>query len=205
MAEIIPSIANNMEKSQAYKEQLSRYKNAVRHGFYFEGIFILYAMLEDRLSAFLYYAGVINNNRDKLTTNMMVKPQLDKILGYQDKKNRDTKNISTKIKLMQCIIDWSRLYEPEDPFTENYANILYKQIVRTAGLDRIQQTLSNIQGWCKARNELVHALLTKNPANLHETLVRLSDNGYTEYRNLNNFIKSFKTRNTIRTQFNIQD
>ena len=26
MAEIIPSIANNMEKSQAYKEQLSRYK-----------------------------------------------------------------------------------------------------------------------------------------------------------------------------------
>ena len=136
---------------------------------------------------------------------MMVKPQLDKILGYQDKKNRDTKNISTKIKLMQCIIDWSRLYEPEDPFTENYANILYKQIVRTAGLDRIQQTLSNIQGWCKARNELVHALLTKNPANLHETLVRLSDNGYTEYRNLNNFIKSFKTRNTIRTQFNIQD
>ena len=124
-----------MEKSLAYKEQLSRYKRAVSQEFYLEGIFILYAMLEDRLSAFLYYAGVTNNNRDKFTTNKKTKPQLDLILFPRERKQYKLRKINSKIELVQRLLDWSCVYMPLDPEAD-FANILNKQITGTAGWEK---------------------------------------------------------------------
>ena len=45
-----PSVSTNQEKYLSYKAQMARLKKARAEGFYLEAIFILYAMLEDRLS-----------------------------------------------------------------------------------------------------------------------------------------------------------
>lgn len=203
MTSSLPSVANNMEKSQAYKVQLSRYQSAVRQDFHFEGIFILYAMLEDRLSAFLFHAGVTNCSRDKLTKNKLVRSQLEMILEPDDGKSYQLRKISGKTRLIKSLLEWSQTYTPVDASTGNN-DILYRQITRTAGLEEMEQMLDDIQEWCQARNELVHALLTRNPENLHDTLVTLTSEGYAACRKLDNFVKSFMKRNTIRKQFNIQ-
>lgn len=202
MTATLPCVASNKEKSLAYKEQLARYKNAVSQDFHFEGIFILYAMLEDRLSAFLFYAGVTNCTREKLTTNLKVRPHLDLILARNGKTPRGLRNISIKIDLIRSFLDWS-----EGSIVDcgnDYASTLARQIQQTAGLESISQTLNEIQDWCKARNVLVHALLTRNPENLHSTLAALTSAGYSHCRKLDNFVKAFKRHNTIRKQFNIQ-
>lgn len=206
MASKFERVANNQEKSNAYKIQMDRFKQARAQGFYLEGVFILYAMLEDRLSSFLFHAGVINGTRDRITSNKHIKPCLDEMLTGLEKKNRNIVIISNKILIIQTILKWSM--RPDDFSTneksKEYLCILYRQINKSTGKDEILLTLDKIRGWCQARNELVHALLTKNPAHQEESLKLLLEEGYTLTRKLDNFVRSFKVRNTIRKQFNIQ-
>ena len=48
----------NMEKYEIYKQLSSDLTKAMKQGFYYEAIFIEYAILEDRLASVLKYAGV---------------------------------------------------------------------------------------------------------------------------------------------------
>ena len=56
----IETIESGKEKAGVYSYQMKRYQLAIQHEFYFEAIVISYAMIEDRLLAFLHYAGVID-------------------------------------------------------------------------------------------------------------------------------------------------
>ena len=49
----------NMEKYEIYKQLSSDLTKAMKQGFYYEAIFIEYAILEDRLASVLRYAGVL--------------------------------------------------------------------------------------------------------------------------------------------------
>lgn len=206
MASKFTRISNNLEKSSAYKAQMDKFKQARAQGFYFEGIFILYAMLEDRLSSFLFHAGVINSSRDKITTNKIVKPCLDEILSGLNNKNQKIAIISNKILITQAILKWSKgpMTFPNDEISKDYRSMLYRQIHKSAGMDEMLLTLNKIQEWCRTRNELVHALLNKNPNHQEESLHLLIEEGYALTRKFDNFVHSFKVRNTIRKQFNIQ-
>ena len=52
----------NMEKYEIYKQLSSDLTKAMKQGFYYEAIFIEYAILEDRLASVLKYAGVENRS-----------------------------------------------------------------------------------------------------------------------------------------------
>jgi hypothetical protein len=54
---LIRQANNNNERQETYQYQLGRYKLAMKNEFYFEGLIIVYAMLEDRMRSFLYYCG----------------------------------------------------------------------------------------------------------------------------------------------------
>ncbi len=70
----IKTVADNNEKGISYKENLKRYGKADKSGFYLECLWILYAMLEDRTSAFLYYLGFTSNqNREAVTGSKKIK------------------------------------------------------------------------------------------------------------------------------------
>ena len=100
-------------------------------------------------------------------------------------------------------MEWSTDYTVNEPAL-NYLDILYKQINRTAGRDQMIDTLTRIEGWCAIRNELVHALLNKKVEEQEKVLQELVEEGEACNRSLQNFVKSFKVRNTLRKTFNIQ-
>src|SRR5690606_39951305 len=101
------------------------------------------------------------------------------------------------------LMEWSTDYLVNEP-TLNYLDALYKQINRTAGRDQMIETLTRIEGWCTYRNELVHALLNKKVEDQEKILQDLVYEGEPCNRSLQNFVKSFKNRNTLRKSFNIQ-
>ena len=199
----IAPITLNMEKKTAYQIQMERFKRAKAGGFHLEAIFILYALIEDRLSAFLFHAGITNATREKITRNGKVRPQLDSALAVLNTRQASIRNVSAKIKLVKELMEWSTDYSVNEP-TLNYLDALYKQINRTAGRDQMIETLTRIEGWCTYRNELVHALLNKKVEDQEKILQDLVYEGEACNRSLQNFVKSFKNRNTLRKSFNIQ-
>ena len=199
----IAPITSNMEKKTAYEIQMVRFKRAKAGGFHLEAIFILYALIEDRLSAFLFHAGITNATREKITRNGKVRPQLDSALAVLNTRQASIRNVSAKIKLVKELMEWSTDYLVNEP-TLNYLDALYKQINRTAGRDQMIETLTRIEGWCTYRNELVHALLNKKVEDQEKILQDLVYEGEACNRSLQNFVKSFKNRNTLRKSFNIQ-
>lgn len=62
----IAPVTSNMEKKTAYQIQMERFKRAKAGRFHLEAIFILYARIEDRLTAFLFHAGITNDTRDNI-------------------------------------------------------------------------------------------------------------------------------------------
>ena len=203
MAPKIATITTNMEKKTAYQIQMERFKRAKAGGFHLEAIFIIYALIEDRLSAFLFHAGVTNSTREKIARNGKVRPYLDRTLTVLNTRQPNIRNVSAKIKLIKELMEWSTDYSVNEPML-NYLDALYKQINRTAGRDQMIDTLTRIEGWCANRNELVHALLNKKVENQEEILQALVAEGEACNRSLQNFVKSFKVRNTLRKAFNIQ-
>ena len=199
----IEPITTNMEKKTAYQIQMERFKRAKAGGFHLEAIFIIYALIEDRLSAFLFHAGVTNSTREKIARNGKVRPYLDRTLTVLNTRQPNIRNVSAKIKLIKELMEWSTDYSVNEP-TLNYLDALYKQINRTAGRDQMIETLTRIEGWCTYRNELVHALLNKKVEDQEKILQDLVYEGEACNRSLQNFVKSFKNRNTLRKSFNIQ-
>ncbi len=199
----IAPVTSNLEKRTAYQIQMERFKRAKAGGFHLEAIFILYALIEDRLSALLFHAGITNATREKITRNGKVRPHLDETLIVLNAGQPNVRKASAKIKLIKELMEWSTDYTVNEPML-NYLDYLCKQINRTTGRDQMIDTLTRIEGWCASRNELVHALLNKKVENQEEILQALVAEGEACNRLLQNFVKSFKVRNTLRKTFNIQ-
>jgi hypothetical protein len=203
MSPIIATITSNMEKKTTYQKQMERFKRAKAGGFHLEAIFILYALIEDRLSAFLFHSGVTNGTRQKFTRNARVRPLLIVTITELSTNAPSLGMISKKIKTCRELLEWSSEYCVNEPAL-TYLDALCKQINRTAGKEGMIDTLTRVEEWCACRNELVHALLNKKVDNQEEVLRDLVLEGEDCNRILQNFVKSFKSRNTLRKIFNIQ-
>lgn len=55
----IRPVTDGVDKEATYKTQIERYDKAVKNGFYFEAMLIVYAIMEDRLRAWLFYSDVL--------------------------------------------------------------------------------------------------------------------------------------------------
>lgn len=199
----IAPITSNMEKKTAYQIQMERFKRAKAGGFHLEAIFILYALIEDRLSAFLFHAGITNATRQRITKNGKVGPHLKGAITLLNNQQTNIRTMSAKVKLIKELLTWSGSYTINEP-SLNYLDALCKQINKTAGKEGMIDTLTRIEEWCACRNELVHALLNKKVENQEEVLQNLVTEGEDCNRLLQNFVKSFKVRNTLRKTFKIQ-
>lgn len=203
MSPIIAPITSNMEKKTTYQKQMERFKRAKAGSFHLEAIFILYALIEDRLSAFLFHAGITNGTRQKFTRNARVRPLLISTITELSANAPNLRTISKKIKTCRELLMWSAEYSVNEPAL-TYLDVLCKQIIRTKGKDNLIPTLIRIEEWCACRNELVHALLNKKVEDQEEVLQALVLEGEDCNRVLQNFVKSFKSRNMVRKTFNIQ-
>ena len=109
----------NMEKYGIYKSMYENLAKAMRSGYYYQAIFIEYAILEDRLRAILRYAGVPyiskNGREDKISR------KLDKL---RDRPEFAKKFVRDRIpaKMVDEIKDWT---EARNDLIHNLANIPY--------------------------------------------------------------------------------
>ena len=94
------NVKNNMEKYNSYREQTGKFKKAMSLEFYYEAIFISYAIMEDRLISFLDHIGLVTSKNAKLSKR--TSPYVRYMLNV---KNVNIKNISTKIDIIKHIIN----------------------------------------------------------------------------------------------------
>ena len=173
------TIKNNMDKYQAYKTQIAKYNRAIEdkynraieEGFYYEATLISYAIMEDRMLAFLDKIGFVNitttPKKVELSTTEAVRPFLRSLVG---EKNIDVRNISAKRRLIASII--TMRYEEAEQYEKDYAakqktsnmngylQELYMDIDES-GIDREEtlEILTKIADWCDRRNSLIHSML----------------------------------------------
>ena len=201
MEKQISSVSSNTDKWETYSSMLSRHKTAMKHGFYLEALLIDYAMLEDRLSAFLWAAGVLNDIDKFGCGNKKNKAQLLTLYNAYtgDDKAPRLKNISAKINVVLALIDFS---EKEYTGDDRYLTALHKGM-QGINLDELKEALKMLDTWRDYRNEVIHGAMTKNVYSLFAQLEENAALGLAYARVIDNESKKLKRRTYIRRAVNM--
>ena len=202
---LIAPVANNLEKYHTYSENISKYNKAMRSEFYFEALLIDYAMLEDRLRSLLYYMGALEK-RDSIKIDYQKAQDLLKriVHDYSEKgepKNIGITSITGKIRVIRCIALWSSVVHEEN--IDSRYGIALKKGMEATDIDWLISTLSDIQEWCKYRNEIIHCLLNKNTESVGLRIVEQAEAGFSLARDLDTQVRSIKKGNIIRKEMNL--
>lgn len=195
----IKPVEDSKDKQNTYRVMLGKYKRAMREEFYYEGLLITYAMLEDRLKSFLYYTGCITTrNEIKITKRPDVYYRIKEIVNsvpeYKNEKNLGITTISGKIKIIKSIMIWySEVFDIKD----RYLLELKKQI-ECIDIGGTLDVLKELGKWLKYRNEVMHALLNKNVDSATERIEDKVQEGMQMARFLDEQVRQLKKHNSIR-------
>ena len=162
----------------------------MKYGFFFEALLIDYAMLEDRLAAFLWAAGALNDVDRFALGNKRNKTQLLGLYTTYTGKDRLTslKNISVKIDLILAMIGFAEKdYDGDD----RYLTALHKGLQKI-DLDGLKTALTALHEWREYRNEVIHGAMTKNVYSLYEKLEENTAAGLSYARTIDNESKKLK-------------
>ena len=196
--ERIVRVADNYEKRDTYAKMFSRYKVAMRNEFYLEAIFIAYAVIEDRITRFLFHAGLINDKG---------KPKLSKgkakDLARQLSEGKTAWQISCRLLMMKNLSKWAEETERCN-LESKYEIALLDKMIGSVDLSELNAVLERIPKWINGRNECVHALMRKNVESAEDRIKELAEESYDIIRTLDSIEKKFKKNNNIRRRFNIQ-
>ena len=199
----IQKVKNNTEKAVTYQVYMQRFNQAKAFGFYLECLWILYAMMEDRASAFLYHIGFTSaKKRTSVTGVKKIKADIREILEMEPNKNDyRLNNLSGKIDRIKKLLAWCK--EEHETLSE-YQKALVKAILPVADSDALHATLNYLETeWREKRNQLTHALFIKNPEAVLDALRPLIEQGYNAVRQMDIAVKQAKKKK-IRLKFNIQ-
>lgn len=199
----IQKVADNQEKGLSYKENFKRYNKAKASEFYLECIWILYAMIEDRTSSFLYYIGFTSEkNRSSVTGTKKIKKEIRDVLVMEQpnaKYKFDT--LSGKLTRIKELLVWSKM---EHETLSDYQQALVKALQLVADSLEFENAVNYLESeWRDKRNQLTHSLFNKNPDAVLTELLPLVENGYTAARQLDAGIREIK-KSGIRIKFKIQ-
>ena len=214
------TVKTGKEKQLAYTSEYRQFNKAIRNGFYLEAVAIGYAIIEDRLTAFLHHAGCISRGLEELKINRAVYPYLRRLLKRDDKYSIKIKNISVKIEVITAVLNMSEsnaraIDNDIDSFIQSkkrkqsiakpgFMADLYKQ-AQALDRARIMEIFERIDPWRTDRNQLIHALLNKTVDTAFEAKKQCAEESYSITRDLDNYlVKPFKENNRIRKKYNIQ-
>lgn len=199
---LIQRVTDNKEKGNSYKENFKRYNKAKASEFYLECLWILYAMIEDRTSSFLYYIGFTSEkNRSSVTGTRKIKKEIRGILEIEQQNARykfDT--LSGKLTRIKELLVWCKA---EHGTSTDYQKALIKVLQPAADSTDFKNALNYLEEWRDKRNQLTHSLFNKNPEVVFAELLPLVENGYTAARQVDATIREIK-KVGIRTKFKIQ-
>ena len=168
----------------------------MKHAFYFEALLIDYAMLEDRIAAFLWAAGVLNDADKFGLGNKRNKVQLRQL--YTAYKGEDKtpilRNISAKIDMILALIKFAQQDYSED---DRYLSALHRGL-QTLDLETLKETVNALDSWRKYRNDVIHGAMSKNIYSLYEKLEENTANGLAYARVIDKESQKLKRRAYIR-------
>lgn len=198
----IKPVKDNYEKSLSYRENMSRYNKAKKAGFYFECLWILYAMLEDRTSSFFYHLGFTSKaKRNRVTGTEKIKKEIRAILGMrvEDTKYRfDT--MSGKLERIRTLKEWSLR---EDEAATAYQAAVRDAVQQACAVEGFENCLSYLDNeWRDKRNQLTHALFNKSAFYAGEELLPLVEEGYRAARTMDKAVSQLKKKN-LRKRFRV--
>ena len=203
---LIQPVSDNIDKQRTYQTMLSRYRLAIKDGFYLEAILIDYAMLEDRLSSFLYHIALLQSRDSFKVDNEKVIPEVKTIVAEYKNKDENSslsiKGISGKMKIVGCTLLWAITCE-ELPNSQ-YLEELKKQYENTLNVQDVLNKLDEITAWCAYRYEVIHALLNKNTRSLMEGLPWQAKRGMDLARFMDSQVKKLRAGNVIRRKLKLQ-
>ena len=198
MNNIIPRVADGKDKGNTYKRYMEKYNKAIKYKCFLEAIVIDYAMLEDRLLAFLHYTGVISRTHNKISVNKFCRPQIRSMIGYKTNSAINVNNISFKIRIVKALLS---IDDNED---DKYLLAVHSHLSERISADEFNETLQDITKWCDIRNQYIHALLNKNYDALQDGLCEYAEHGLKLARKIDSYVKNIKRGDTIRKKFKIQ-
>lgn len=199
----IQRVTDNKEKGVSYKENFKRYNKAKASEFYLECLWILYAMIEDRTSSFLYYIGFTSEkNRSSVTGTKKIKKEIREILEIKQQNAKYRFNtLSGKLTRIKELLMWC---SKEHETLTDYQKALIKTLKPVADSSDFKNALNYLESeWRDKRNQLTHSLFNKNPNAVFAELLPLVENGYTAARKLDATIREIK-KTSIRLKFKIQ-
>jgi len=204
---MIKPVENNKDKMLTYQTMMVRHRVAMNYGFNLEAIMIEYAMIEDRLIAFLYHSGAISNRNTKPKIGSgLTRPIIRSMVEFCEENGKKTDlgitNISGKIRITYSMIK-AVCFDEFEISGSKYFDTL-KQIY-SSKIDAMKfiEVLDKLSVWCKKRNEITHAMLNKNILDMKEKLLPLAEEGYAIARYIDARVDAIKIGNKIRRAANL--
>ena len=196
--ELIKEVTSNAEKGESYKRILANYNKAYRQGFYFEGLLLIYAVLEDRTSSILYHCGFTQEDDRRKTIGGKTRQDVRTILKGELK---GFDSFSKKLNAVEKLLNWAQ--SAEVPQTE-YQKYLKRSVNRSRSIEKILNTKESLNGdWREKRNLIIHGLANKDYFAAQDAAKELCEQGKRAFIVLNQFSKVMKNKD-IRQKFNIQ-
>ena len=118
-------LPDNMQKYKNYKELHERLKKALKEEFYFEAVFIEYAIMEDRLESVLRYEGNSIHSKNHVSINR----KIDKVKTISREKNGLARKHFTE-EFLDSIYAWKEKRNP-------LIHALMKQSITTEELQQL--------------------------------------------------------------------
>lgn len=204
---MIKPIENNKEKMFTYRAMMVRHRIAMDYGFYLEALMIEYAMIEDRLIAFLYHSGAIANRNVKPKINSKkTKAIIRSMMEFCEESNNNINlgitNISGKIRVINSMIK-AIFLDGFEIIGSKYYDVLKKVYLSKINAVEFMDVFSNLNVWCEKRNEITHAMLNKNVFDMKEKLLPLAEEGLAIARYIDARVDAIKKDNKIRKAANL--
>ena len=204
---MIKPVDNNKEKQETYRYQLGRYKHAIKEGFYYEALIIVYALLEDRLRSFLYYCGILPS-RNNMKINKKIKSEIQSIMCGEIPTAKTMSGIKNKIRYVIYLLNWSEnVFYKEIEENQFYvglkSQIEYLDIA--ALIDVLYKLAKEKDGWLAYRNEVIHASMNKNVISLYENLSDKVEEGMEYARFIDSQTRILKQKGKVRKILKLQN
>jgi len=198
------TINGNEGKYDAYKILMAKYKKASQQDFFFEMLWILYAMFEDRTSAFLYYAGFVTEDRKKVVGAKNIQNSIREVLNLKEKSNFDFGTLFGKTDTIRKATKWVQKARVSDEYQKELRILLNRKAITSPDF---LKCLDEIDSWRNKRNGLTHALFSVHSYETAKELKPLTEQGYQLARVLDNAVSALRNRdqkNSIRKMFNLK-
>jgi len=198
------TVQGNADKYDLFKSLMARYKKANQQGFYFELLWILYAMFEDRTSAFLYYIGFVTEDRKKVVGDKDVQKSIREVLKLGEKASFDFGTLYGKTLSIKKAAAWSQGAAASGEYQKELKTLLNRKAITGP---EFLKCLDGIDFWRDKRNGLTHALFSVKSYETAKDLRPLAEQGYQLARTLDKAVTALRNRdrkNSIRTKFKLK-